>query len=445
MPAHELSTIVEVDTPGTSRMNTSIPNETTKQQIIPQFPTFEEYARINNLTNFNPDTSTKAQVDYKKMLELSAGTMNALNYRKNPESINEETNAKPKDTSLELIKQFPTHKDYALGESNLCTSASIEAVQVDSSHIKHTDESDNESLIDVETELRKRNLLLRSFQKVEYYDEDSNNTNKNQSNSKHTAIVVSQSSSSDTLEQAMHKMGLTWAGTMLKKTKEAHALTSTTTTSTSSGDYNSHPPKQNRPTPTATNSFVDPDLANVTSENDPFIQIEKQSPELSKGKPLNLKEFLTRELLKRSTDSSRSNSSLSQTHDSTLASQFLRSLLGSSDSALKSPPNGNLLQNSEKHNTQRTSTPVKQQSTLVAGDGTSGAGSPTKSSNNNPLFSGESGLSSVRGTSMSSSGKETNSSMDDNVSGLIKLKFDKLAVPELNLNLPSKGSTSSST
>lgn len=293
------------------------------------------------------------------------------------------------DLSNIIIKKFPSHKEYVGSMSGLCDSGSIDALA------ENTDiQPDDTSLPDIEAELKRRNIISRSFESLSSGSSEQGLKELNAMDAELKKFLATEdnqsvNSSSDELENDMKKMGINWASTMLKKMKKTDALSS----STSSSSFEKLKSSRKTRPKNATNSFLDSKL--IATEAEQSTVGEQNSITAQSGKPLNLKEFLARELLKRS-----QSSSASSNDDSTLASQFLRSLLGTSDSSTQ--------QNVLKHVTQRTSTPVKPLSTLSGTVG--GTDDPTKSPPTNYLFSGESGISSVRASTMSTSGKETSKS-----------------------------------
>ncbi|XP_037037523.1 uncharacterized protein LOC119075235 [Bradysia coprophila] len=200
--------------------------------------------------------------------------------------------------------------------------------------------------IDVEKEMKQRRLMERA---------DASST----SDSK----LISSSTSSDILAKDFNRIGLNWASAMLKKTSTAQNLES------SSSSIKSTP-------------IAAPTLSGGSSPGDRI-----------NGNPLNIRDFLARELLKRSQMSSSS----SMSDSSTLTDQFLKSLLTmSSDSSL------------HQQATLRTSTPnrLNQSSESEKFVAAHDIGHTAKDEH---LFSGESVLSSVRGLSQSetSGGRET--------------------------------------
>lgn len=310
------------------------------------------------------------------------------------------------------FRQFPKHHEYAHGLSGLCDSVSIQKAATESM----PDSGSVESLPDVELEAKKRNLIIgnvNSNSNDNNWTELPNINDKNQQQQQTSSSV----STSDTFEDELNKMKLNWAGSMVRKTKKLHAMTSS-----SSSSIDNHPviavstgggiPKD---------SFIDSNITNHSAT----ISLSSTASDTTNGnnkKPLNLKEFFAKELLRR-TQSLSSSSTLSTSSplldDSTLSSNFLRSLLATSRSS-RSDGGKNLIGTTtgltDKHTTtQRTSTPnklISTDSTSLSNDGgltkvaTTTGGEDNR--NDAHLFSGESRLSSVKNNSSSSSSTNTN-------------------------------------
>lgn len=424
---HDLSTIIEVDTPiATSRLNSSL-NDAVKnisaeqqtdaklQQLLfeistntrnklkisnfPYDPTIGNDSILSN-SNTKPPMQIQLFPSHASFVDGASGMIDTISIlgENDPELSTEPV----------IIRPFITHQQFAKETSGLCTSQSVAAALDDDPTIN--------SFPDVEAELRKRNLLLHSTESV-YQDLQDEDKKPSHEKTKPTKMPTYSTSSSDNLEQEMQKLGITWASSMIKKGKIATALSTSSSSSSSlsanqesMGKIKSFNPKVN-----ATSN------ANATNLSD-------KSP----GKPLNLKEFLARELLKRSN----SLSSSSVHDDSTLASQFLRSLLGSS-SDNSSKMSAGLVYTSERH---RTSTPVKDLRPSTPGRPPMIPIDETETSRSKSatyhMFSGESGLSSVRGSTATSSDKENVTSRDGSSNGA------QLKMP--NQQLMRSGTNSSS-
>lgn len=315
---HDLSTINEVETSIASRLNQSTRNERNETSDSPvpapytKFPTFVEYAKMQDIASI--DTSSDGEKSYsetvlKKLLDVTCLSETDLNYRK-------------------LDKSHPTN---TIDEKS------------------HNTETGTE-YIDVEKEIKQRRLM-------ETVDVSSSST---------SSKILSSSTSTDLLAKDFNRIGLKWAGSMLKKTSAAQNLES------------------------SSSSIVSTSI--VATKNQP-LSAGSSPDERINGNPLNIRDFLSRELLKRTQLSSGSSS---MSDNSTLTDQFLKSLLTfSTNSSL------------QQQVTLRTSTPNRanlsseSEKFIAAND----IGHTAKDEH---LFSGESILSSVRGMSHSeSSARET--------------------------------------
>lgn len=362
---HELSTIAEVETPSTSKVNLI---EDSGVGGIQPFPNFEEYT--TNL-QANAQSSIEASSAFLQLDDLK----NALDELK--------------------VKSFVDPREYGIPEmsqENLSRSS-----------------SNASSIVDIYEELKRRKIIEKPFQEVD----DENHTTPTATlhlvdprspqrrpavsrifikTPENVEIEIQQRTptkrrpmaeiptksdspkSSDTLsgiqeiekeprddiEKDLKGMGMNWAASMLRRGGESKKLESSSSTSSV-------------------------DKLKSTEIHSQLSTCETSSSS-STGRPLNLREFLARELTKRS----HGNKSLSD--ESSLSSQFMRSLLNASS--------GNTSTHSSDRDRLRTSTPVHTKgSSLIAAQRTA----------NSQLFTGES-LSTLKGSegngSDHSSGKE---------------------------------------
>lgn len=438
---HELSTIIELDTPATSRINLSdhrpeqnnemieISLNTEMALKIQQFPPSQTLADDVLAATTIVNSTTVDNLKIQKFLhhkEWASGNVSGLCDTASIEAAAVDDVVVPNIT-VPQFKPFATHEEYAAGVSGLCDSVSVAAAA-------------DSTFPDIEAELKLRKIISRSFESLKFVssseDEMSNHADGSpprpppqkateQTTSKHTnRQLLMHSSSSDNLEQEMAKIGLNWASAMIKKTNDLKKLTSSSS-STSLGKSDQQQKSA------ATNSFVDANIeipvANETTMN---------TNASSAGRPLNLNEFLNRELLKKSSATS---SSSTTNDDSTLASQFLRSLLGSSEGGTLSSSTtttrhkGFVAHVSEKH---RTSTPVRHvSSTMTQSHHATTRQRLTRSPTEHNFFSADSVMSSVRAatsyTTSSSNSQSTNNSKNGN-----NQQFDALSVPDLKLSIP---------
>lgn len=214
---------------------------------------------------------------------------------------------------------------------------------------KSTNTEAESEYIDVAKEMKQRRLM-----------ESDDILTISTSNSK----IQSSSTSSDLLVKDFNRIGLNWASAMLKKTTTTQNLESSSSSIKSTAGTKINP----------TSGGSSPD-------------------ERINGNPLNIRDFLARELLKRS----RLSTSSSMSDNSTLTDQFLKSLLSISTSS-----------SLQQQATLRTSTPNRINLSSESEKFTA-AHDVGHTAKDEHLFSGESVISSVRGLSRSetSGAKET--------------------------------------
>lgn len=422
---HELSTITEVDTPGTSRINATIThNESTTanktnanivELFYNRFPAFSEYAQAHNL-DMSVDTSGSmlnitAAVNAllgDRVLDIDGSQLDALKYRSFHESHKSLSSTA---ANMEYMRFLP-HTDYARNVPGLLDSRSLEgllSMEIDApvnlTQTQNTEERNDSSLVDIIGELKKRNLMKEALALA------SVRSSTDDLRKKQTASGTNSSSTSvDALEKELQKMGINWASTMLKKSKETNALSSSSSSKSSAHDISGGnrrrsikpgSPSENRKPKIwdnskmmGVNSFLDPELTAIERET-PANASKAESLNATETKPVNLKQFLARELMKHSSTSS------SSSIDSSLASIYLKSFIGTPSN----PSTPATATRSQSHEKQRTSTPVN-----VSGLGATRVPSADGQKNGSTeiqqnyesgnltdrLFSGESHLSSVR-------------------------------------------------
>lgn len=413
---HELSTIAEVETPATSRINASINDDksgavdikvTVKDFLnitelenleYKQFPSPKEFNNEIDLTNLEKSSSeaslpdVMAELKKRNIITESYGYFGDENDQPSSSESNvnslmkliEKTSSESPD--VKEMNDTPSYSEAMILKSPKKKQAISRRGFVTPPHEEHILENTSPTKIKQATTIRK-------------------SSNKNES---FTGIGFLHSSNSDgtsnNLEDDLNKIGMNWASTMLKKTHEARTQLSSSSCS---------PPnleKSRRRILRKKTSFVDPEIGKKDDENS-FVADQTTT----EGIPLNLKEFLANELLKRNNTTDPNFSST----DSSITSQFLRSLLNQTPGQM-TPSHGSR----DKIVAQRTSTPV--------GLSSSSSGSKILSLNGTSgLFSNESRMSSVR-FSPSSSGAEAGKSYSS--SNSIQ-KSDELVVPNLQLDV----------
>ncbi|XP_055382912.1 uncharacterized protein LOC129613043 [Condylostylus longicornis] len=517
---HELSTILEIDTPATSRLNVTLKDSVVpyvpekiieesqpqKQQEITsiasdtidtfnidfqKYPNFEEYAKAHNMDieQFDPEKSAYVKKLYEELFEITQNV--DINFKKFPSMAsfqNQERSGNTTNTDHDstlnvskqiIFKKFLTPKEYFMkigatdfldskslidqSQSKISSSQLVTEVDLSSSdkelskekelclkkfptlkdyleqdkkskagetvnkkienlstnehdkNGKHSNisKSDSyESLPDIMAELKRRNIIKHSFDNKISTAGGSSSSKENKdpksflkTKSKHDISgieTISSSHTSSEIGKEFEEMGLEWASLMLKKQRQSKALSSSTS---SSFIFQKQNERTSMPiflkNTTAESRVGKHDDKMFEAENDNTLDTtinEKFS------KPLNLREFLTQELQKRT----RSNTDSTSLTDDSLASLFLRSLLGS---ATPSPKNENeIIAGGSSDRQQKTSTPV------LLGVSSSSKKSTSLDSNGLKLFSGESRISSVRFNS------ESSISNDENIDVKSKLK-----------------------
>ncbi|XP_036327711.1 plectin [Rhagoletis pomonella] len=278
--AHELSTILEVDTPATSRINATAAGSATaaaeasrSKRLQPQhFPTFEQYAREMNLDVSQLDADTSMRVhqefemliaslraaqdgtapDYREFPSLSAYLRNLSVHREggeedeSPETI-DDLIACLRVANL-TIKAFPSRQEYmrqkkadsASGE--FLDSASLENI-TDSRPNTNT-ETESES-INIEEELRRRQILQHSFRTANAKEQIFSSTARDGAGQApaHLRIFTTESgiekltstseNGSSEFERQLFSLGMKWPATMRARTKKAEAAGGSNTSSSS--------------------------------------------------------------------------------------------------------------------------------------------------------------------------------------------------------------------
>lgn len=379
--AHELSTIAEVETPTASKVNLLEKVPEAGVADLASFPGFEDYAENLQTSERQPGNQSFASLGaLKKILD----DMN--------------------------IQSFVKPQEYGIQD-------------LSSMHDKQIDEtSEDSSIIDIDAEMLQRQLIAEPF--LHETENKNNVTPKNtdravtqpkspqrraaqsriiirtpekmvidiqttptkkrpfvepppqpdspKSNDTLTGIQEIEKEPRDDFTGDLQGMGLNWAATMFKRDQESKRLES----SSSSNSIEKGNSIQ-----------IDIDLGKSST----CERSSSSTPSSSIGQPMNLREFLARELAKKSlTDKSFSD-------ESSLSSQFMRSLLkansGNSSSASKSGVSDDRL---------RTSTPLQPRTSSAVAQRTG----------NTNMFVGES-LSTLKGSEGETSGKSDKLNSDD--------------------------------
>ncbi|XP_021705269.1 titin [Aedes aegypti] len=378
--AHELSTIPEVETPLASKINISVvPSEKldpAEQLLIEvrdklldharalgyeDFPNYQQYVREQNLegTRYDPEKTS-----YSRLHELLEVTDKSdhLRYQNFPVPAPEmnvtEESANANNKKPEL-------------ESNSSSSTTLPDVVAELKLRKIIDKSFDNSLDDSNLSTPDSGSLLALHPLPE---KSPIKSHQNQNDPRKTPDQ-SVSETTASLERDLNQLGLRWASSMLKKNQQALLQEHSSSSSLSPAeDIRRLSARKSKPLPSL--------------RDDP-----NDSQNTVSGKPLNLKEFVARELMIRTHSDPNSLSD-----SSSPCSMLLRSLLDISHINTSTPE---LLTQTTDKNIQRTSTPVATKSSsggtpreiAVANDGSLNV--------TNGLFSGESRISSVHMSSSS--------------------------------------------
>ncbi|XP_048005656.1 uncharacterized protein LOC125241298 isoform X1 [Leguminivora glycinivorella] len=392
---HELSTVIEVDSPLSAK--------------------FKQQSPIN--TNRSTTNLADSKKDEKGLLDHPEMGLNIVNKSSNEKYKG--TNDSPEDSKLQMmdlnqfneimLKPFVSLQEYARDHYEMSTHTNRQNLSKD---IGITDDisslhSDG-SLPDVVAELLKRKLITEPFR----FDTASNMNSttlssestlsilalskvgkdksksrliSNKENMGETSDSLSISSNPD-LENAFKRLGMGWASSTLKKTKERLALSSSSNTSSSSLSQIKFKTKQDEPAADAVWS-----VSNISKKPALKRRLDVSKNAEQQTSPTNnmtVKEFLTKELAKKITFTDKSNrNDTNQEFVSLFETKLPEDFKNSSkilldDNSVDSVPSGN-------NNRARTSTPVKLFKSVTYH-------SSSSSNMSNGLFSNADELSSVK-------------------------------------------------
>lgn len=271
---HELSTIIEVDTPATSRVNATTistgaaaAEASHSRHLQPQpFPTFEEYAREMNLDVTQLDANTSQRIhqefeiliaqlcnptgdtvpDYREFPSLSAYLRNVCAPQDGAEQSQSPETIEDLVSCLRIanlsIKAFPTRQEYLRQlatnspSGEFLDSASLE--NISDGRANSNTETESES-INIEEELRRRQLLQHSFRTAKTKEQIFSSTVRNggeHARANHSRAFTSESgieklsstseNGSSEFERQLFSLGMKWPATMRARTKESKAISS---------------------------------------------------------------------------------------------------------------------------------------------------------------------------------------------------------------------------
>uniref|UniRef100_A0A1A9V721 Uncharacterized protein n=1 Tax=Glossina austeni TaxID=7395 RepID=A0A1A9V721_GLOAU len=371
-PIHELSTILEVETPATSRINAA-QNEgesANAPQSPPQiaFPTFEQYVKQNNLDLTQLDAAQNAQLhidfcQYIDKLQQKQQINSPPKYKEFPTAKDymqhfldsdsrisqcaiSETSTEPGErTGLKTVSpvNFPKSHEYTI----CTTSESTETRQqlMISHSLGKSSSSNGCESVNIEDELKKRNILKQSFRSSEKKRPVRASSNPEAEFFADVMPIESGIEKLSTSEQTADSL----EDTLIQLLKQWPELI-----------------RRN----------VEENLTLKHKDHQPCATMEA-------NQSLNIREFLTRELLKHATLSS----SLSSSSEDSLCNQFLLSIIGSISPRQNTKTDKKTAPRIVEH--QVTSTPVEEMQSPKSTNYDS-------SDISSQMFTGESTISSIR-------------------------------------------------
>uniref|UniRef100_A0A336LPP1 CSON015430 protein n=1 Tax=Culicoides sonorensis TaxID=179676 RepID=A0A336LPP1_CULSO len=371
---HELSTIIEAETSTISKQNKSTEkpvirlSERSVELKAEDFPNFDEYlkARVEQFTQDSVITT-----DYVKKLLQSSTNIQELEYDKFPsifedlpssflDHMQKSADALKEDVFGDIFSELKRRSiiDKSVVEKITTNGTSLLSSVFETRVIQKTPvkKSDQSELDDTEpkTPTKPKTVHKKRSPKKRKGEQ------KNQDDTNLSGFGPLQKSTNEKylhLETEMTNLGINWAASTLRRSQKAQALSS----SSSSNDQ----------------------VSKMDS-----TQNETKNPQ----KPIGLREFLTRELMLKS---HHSNSSSSET---SLSSQFLKSLMNISGIP-SSSSSGNFKDTNDIGSAvfKRTSTPLQERSATVATSSKSSSRDNSIAPTTQLLhFSGESRISSVK-------------------------------------------------
>ncbi|XP_058824040.1 uncharacterized protein LOC131684844 [Topomyia yanbarensis] len=373
--AHELSTILEVETPMTSKINISVPAseklDPADQLLVEArdklleharalgydgFPNYDEYVRQKELeaTRFDLEkTSVSRTTDPLEVTDRSE----QLRYQKYPGSVPEI------NVTEETLKEDDSNNKPTEQVSNSSSSTSLPDVIAELKLRNIIDKSFNNSLDD-SNRSSPGSGSIEIIQPVPLLEKSPTKRQHNRKPDDFRSSTAQEATGS--LERDLNQLGLRWASTMLKKNQEAL--------------------QQDHSSSSSLSLVEDIRRASGTNQNN------RDSQPIA-GKPLNLREFIARELMIRTHSDLNSISG-----SSSPCSLLLKSMLDISNINTSTPE---LLTQTTDKNVQRTSTPVASKSSSSSPRLAERTGEPNLNVAVG-LFSGESRISSVHMSSSSS-------------------------------------------
>ncbi|XP_033167594.1 uncharacterized protein LOC117145879 [Drosophila mauritiana] len=388
--AHELSTITEVETPGQSHIVAATP-------VPKPFPSFDQYAKELqlDLSRLDADQSQRLQCEFNELIHAIRQHNQGTDYREFP-SINaylhnmtstrihveigqdaDQATLSPGELMRQLrvvthtIQDFPKRREYF--EKMLANQPADQRDLIDSASLGN-DSSDS---FNVEEELRQRKILKNSFRRGNATDTTLTGQEVASSTRRESVAPVTNDQpnesgidplSGSNFSSDADRRSQCWHATMHQRQQQVDELCSSTTASS----------PERRPRRSRLRGGHE---RNNRSKDDSTVQDASQI-----GRSLNLREFLTRELLKHRVH----DDVISDSSDESLRGHFLRSVLHSLSPSnnTQTPGVGVSHATGATNDRQKTSTPVGSFLSIPEKAG-------SMSSTGSQLFSGESRISLV--------------------------------------------------
>ncbi|XP_016960246.1 uncharacterized protein LOC108031392 isoform X2 [Drosophila biarmipes] len=366
--AHELSTITEVETPGQSHIVAATP-------VPKPFPSFDQYARELklDLARLDADQSQQLQSEFNELVQVISQRTQGADYRQDAD----QHTLSPGELMRQLrvvndnIQDFPKRREYL--QKLMAKQPADQRELIDSASI----EQDSSDSFNVEQELRQRNILRSSFRRGNATDTTLTAQEVASSTRRESVAPVRNDPpnesgidplSGSNFSSDAERRAQCWHATMHQRQQQVDELCSSTTTSSPE-----RPARKPRLRGGQERSY--------RSKEDSSVQDASQI-----GRSLNLREFLTRELLKHQVHTGET----SESSDESLRGHFLKSVLNSlsPSSNTQTPGVGLSHATGATNDRQKTSTPVGSFLSIPEKSG-------SVHSTGTQLFSGESHISLV--------------------------------------------------
>ncbi|XP_017047002.1 uncharacterized protein LOC108092055 [Drosophila ficusphila] len=388
--AHELSTITEVETPGQSHIVPATP-------MPKPFPSFDQYAREMqlDLSRLEADQSQRLQSEFNNLIQVIQQHTGGSDYREFPSITaylqnmtstqihlelgrdHDQTSVSPCELMRQLrvvndnMQDFPQRREYL--EKLLSKQPADQRELIDTASI----EQDSSDSFNVEEELRQRNILMTSFRRGNATDttltaQEVASSTRRESVAPETNDPPNESGidplSGSNFSSDAEQRPQCWHATIHQRQQRVDELCSSTSNSS---------PERRKTRPRLRGG----QNQSQKSKDDSSVQDASQL-----GRSLNLREFLTRELLKHRVHTG----STSESSDESLRGHFLKSVLHSlsPNSNTQTPKVGLSHNTGATNDRQKTSTPVGSFLSIADKSG-------SVRSTGSQLFSGESHISLV--------------------------------------------------